>query len=130
MKGKSVGLQILLWSEVIVSARVLLFSIPVIINKCLAQSFSLSSSDDRFIAVMTLTALLYFLVGIVSIAGYRFWKAIHYAAAILIILLTVCSLNMSGQTPAAPGLYYFSPLLFSVIVTVLAGILRGAKRAA
>ena len=56
MNGKPVGLTILWWVEAIVSLRVMLFSAPVMINKYLAKSFTLSDLNDRLIAAMTVTA--------------------------------------------------------------------------
>jgi hypothetical protein len=128
MNGKSVGLIILWWSEVIISVRVLLFSIPVMISKYSAKSLSLSDPDSLFMAMITVTALVYFAVGIISISGYRFWRAAHYMAAALIILLTAGALYTTAQPPAGAGAHYFLPLLFSVIFTVLAGVLGGMKR--
>ncbi len=123
MNGKSVGLTIVWWVEAVISIRVLLFSIPVMINKYLAKSFTLSDLSDRFIAVITLTAVLYVTVGIVSILGFRYWKVVHYLAAILTFVLTVGSLYAFDQPSATVGLNYFSPFVFALVFTTLAGFL-------
>jgi len=127
MNGKSVGLTILWWVEAIISIRVLLFSVPVIINKYLAKSFTLSDLNDRFIAVLTVTALLYAVVGIVSILGFKLWKLIHYLAAILTFVLTVGALTYFDQSPQTVGLNYFAPFVFALILTALAGFLGRKK---
>ena len=125
MKGKAVGLVILWWSEVIMSLRVLLFTIPVIINKIIAENFVLSEHESRFIILLTLTALFYLLSGLTSIVGFKFWKWLHFAAAIFTGLLTLNALKGTDQTAA--GLYFYYPVVFSVIITGLAVILDKGK---
>jgi len=127
MNGKSVGLTILWWCEAIISIRVLLFSIPVMINKYLAKSFALSDLNDRFIAVLTGTALLYCIVGIISILGFRFWKVTHYLAVILTFTLTAGSLYAFDQPSGTVGLNYFAPFIFALVLTALAGFLGKKK---
>jgi len=121
MKGKSVGLVILWWSEVIISLRALLFTVPVIINKILAENFILSDPENRFIILLTLTAVFYLLSGLTSIVGFKFWKYIHFAAALFTVLLTVSALN--GEVQISAGLHYFYPVMIAVIFTVFAVIL-------
>lgn len=130
MDGKSVGLKILFYAEAIVAIRVLLFSIPVMINKYSANSFLLSDLNDSFIAVMTVTALLHLIVGVVSILGFRSWKAIHYSAAIFTLIITAGSLRIVNQSSVSANLYYFSPILFSAGIVSFAGVLGGTKQAA
>jgi len=127
MNRKSVGLIIFWWSEVIISIRVLLFTMPVIINKLLAENFILADLENRFIILLTLTAIFYFLAGLTSIGGFRFWKFLHFSAAIFTILLTVSSLFVQGQIQAGAGMYYFYPVLFSIGITLLAVILGNSK---
>ena len=113
MDKKSVGLKILFWSEVIVSLRILLFSLPVMINKNSAGTFSVDNLDDRFIALLSLTAILYFFVGVLSIVGNKFWKSAHYLAVVLVLLFTLATVKVTGQplTLGDNG-YYSLPLLF------------------
>jgi len=127
VNGKSVGLTILWWGEAIISIRVLLFTVPVILSKYLEESFALSDLDDRFIAVMTGTALLYVIVGIVSILGFRHWKTTHYLAVILTFALTVGSLYYFDQPSQTVDLIYFAPVVFAMIFTALAGFLGRKK---
>jgi len=127
MNAKSVGLTIMWWVEAIISLRVMLFSIPVILNKYLAKSFILSDLNDRFIAVMTITALLYCTVGIASILGFRYWKAAHYLAMIATFLLMMGSLYAFDQPQASVSLNYFAPIIFATVATALAGFLGRQK---
>ncbi len=130
MEKKSVGLTILCWSEIIISLRILLFSIPVMINKHSAGSLSLSNFEDQFIGILSLTAALYFLVGLMSITGNKFWKAAHLLAVVLVLSFTLASVKVSGRAIASENAYFSLPLLFSVIATVLTGILGRKKEAA
>jgi len=130
MDGKSVKLVILWWSEMIISLRVLLFSIPVFINKYLAKSFSLADINDRFIAVISVTALLYFGVGLISIIGSKNWKVFQYSAAFIVLALTAYSLYTFDQPPGSVGLYYFYPVLLADMLALLTLVLGRNKRTA
>ncbi len=130
MGKKSVGFKILCWSEIIISLRVLLFSIPVMINKYSAGSFSLSNLEDQFIGILSLTALLYFIVGVMSLSGNKLWKAAYLLAVVPVVFFTLASVKISGQSLTAENGYFALPLLFSVIATVFTGILSGRKKSA
>ena len=113
MVGRSVGLKILFWSETIISVRILLFTIPVMMNKIVAKSFHLSNGNDSFIALLSTTAVFYVFVGIASILGFRYLKAVHYLAAVVTLSLTVGSLNLLDQSSASAGVHYFYPVLMT-----------------
>jgi len=130
MNGRSVGLTILWWSEAIISIRVLLFSIPVMINKYLAKSFALSDLNDRFIVVLTVTALIFLGVGIVSIIGFKNWKALHYLAAVVALLVTVGSLYLMNQPLSTVGTYYFYPILCANLIVLLTVVLGRVTKTA
>ena len=130
MGKKSVGFKILCWSEIIISLRVLLFSIPVMINKYSAGSFSLSNLEDQFIGILSLTALLYFIVGVMSLSGNKLWQAAHLLVVVLVVFFTLASVKISGQSLTAENGYFALPLLFSVIATVFTGILNRRKKSA
>jgi len=130
MNRKSIGLTILWWCETIIAIRVLLFTMPVIINKYWAGNFLLSGVNDRFIIVLSATALLFFVVGIASIIGYRYWKAIHYLAAVFTLVLTVGSLSVFSQPSDIVGVYYFTPIFVSIVFVCFAGFLGSVKRPA
>lgn len=130
MGGNSVGINILWWSETIIALRVLLFSLPVIINKSLAKTFVVSNINDRFIAVLTVAALFYCVVGVSSIFGHRYWKSVHLLAAIFTGVLTLGSIYILEQPATKIGVYYFTPIIFSVVIALIAGVLGGAKKAA
>jgi hypothetical protein len=130
MEGKSVGLKILCFAEVIISLRVLLFSIPVMISRNSAGVFSMTNLDDRFMAVLSLTAILYCLAGSMAIAGSKLWKAAHYLAVVFVALATLATVKVAGAPLSSFDSYYALPLLFAVIFTVLTGVLGRAKKTA
>ena len=68
MDNKFLGLRILWWTEMVVSVRILFFTLPVVISKYGAKEFSPINLDDWFILVVTLAAFLYMAVGMASIA--------------------------------------------------------------
>jgi len=124
MKNQSIGLQILGAVEVIVSARILLFTIPVFINKGLAANFFPIAAVDWFIMVLTLVALLYLVVGITSIMGYKFWTFFHYLAAVLVFVMTAGLYNLMISTQTNLNIAYSLPVFFSLIVTICAVLMR------
>ncbi len=130
MEGKSVGLRILCWCEMIVSLRVLLFTIPVMINKNSAGTFAMANLDDRFMVVLSLTAVVYFLAGVLAISGNKLWRAAHILAVVLVGLATIATVKVSGAALSSCNSYYALPLLFAVILTVLTAILGKTKKTA
>lgn len=124
MSRKSIGLVIVWWSEVIISLRVLLFTIPVIINKVIGENFELTDKEGSIIVLLTLTAVFYLLSGLASIAGFKFWKWLHLAAVMLTGLLTLNALKGADR---AAGLYFYYPVAFAVVITALAVMLDKGK---
>ena len=123
-ENKSVGLKILSWGETIVSARVLLFCVPVFINKILEKSLYPERVDDWFIIILTTVALLYFILGIASIMGYKLWRTFHYLTLVLVVLLTFGLLRQVAIHAVQLHWVYLSPVIFSVVVTVFATFLK------
>ena len=121
MNTRSISLRILWWSEIIISARILFFSIPVLIQKNLERSFSPIKVDDWFVIILTSTALIYLLVGYASITGHRLWKFFHYLAAALIFLLSVGLWNLMISTTLTFEPFYFLPALFAVGIALFIG---------
>jgi len=69
MKQRSIFLNILLWCELIISARVLMFTLPVLIAKYAKGHFSIVSLSDWTMFTLTIIAFFYFLTGLASIIG-------------------------------------------------------------
>lgn len=118
MKNRSVGLSLVLWCEVIISARVLLFTVPVLIGRGMSKTFSTDNSVDWFIISVTIIAVLYFCVGITAILRFSVWKLFHYVVAAIVCMLTVGIINVANALDGNLQGIYFLPLVFSAIMTV------------
>lgn len=118
MRMESLGLRIWWWAELVVGVRTLLFFVPVMINKYLMKSFSSAILEDRFVAGVTLTALLYFIVGIVSLRGSPLWRLLHYVAAALTVFWTAGLYGLMAQTYTPPVWGYFVPAIAAVVATL------------
>lgn len=125
MSRRSIGLVILWWSEVIISLRVLLFTIPVILNTVIGENSAPPDREYGMVVLVTLTAVFYLLSGLASVTGFRFWKWLHFAAVMLTGLLTLNVLK--GADRAAAGPYFYCPVAFAVVVTALAVMLDKGK---
>lgn len=115
---RPVVLQILWVAEIIVSLRILLFIAPVAINQYLARDFSPRADLDWFMIVITLTALLYLLIGIASVIGYRFWGFLHYGAVVLVLLMTAGLYRFLLLTATPVQTFYFLPLFWSILIII------------
>ena len=124
MQRRSIFLGILFWVEAVVSARILLFSVPVMINKGFAKSFAPNTVADCFILIITVVSLLYLFIGIASIGRYKFWRFLHYLAAGLVFALTVGVLTKAVDAHAAKNFFYYVPVVFSIGVAMLIGLTR------
>jgi len=123
-QNKSVGLKILSWGEIVVSARILLFCVPVFINKILEKSLYPEKVDDWFMVILATVALLYFILGIASITGYKLWRTFHYLVLVLVVFLTFGLLRQVAIDAVQLHWVYLSPVIFSVVVTVFATFLK------
>jgi hypothetical protein len=109
------------WAELVIALRVLLFTIPVFFNKFLDPTPPSASLDERFILILTFTAVYYFLTGLMSLMGLRFWRTLHFIAVLFTLLLAVMagSLNPPGPIPGAGmGMHFYYPFIFAVIIAV------------
>jgi len=78
MVNKGTLRKILFLGEVIVSARVLMFTLPVIMTQSRGLGLSPVRVDDLFLITMTFSALLYIIVGLSGLLGHKLWELLHY----------------------------------------------------
>ena len=117
MKSNSLGLQILWWAEVVVGARALLFLAPVMISKWQVRSLSPAALEDWFLWVAMFAAVLYFLIGIVSIFGHKLWRVFHAVAMVIVLLLTFGLWNISGRQQVPLPFFYLLPAVWALLLT-------------
>jgi len=116
MKSRSIVLNIVLWAEIIVAARALMFTLPVLITKySKGQIYNILLSDWVMFAV-TIIAFFYFLTGIASVLQYKGWKVFHYVGLVLTVLLTVALVSKATTLGAAVSFGFFLPLLISAVL--------------
>ena len=58
------GMTIFLWCLVIISARILLFCIPFLLQKFLTEGFMIFNHQDRMILLLTTLSLSCFAIGL------------------------------------------------------------------
>ena len=119
MDHRKLGLQILGLFEMIISARILLFTVPVLIHKFLLNNSLIQRMDDWFVILITFAALFYLIIGFACLGGHKFWKLFHYLAAPLIGVLTFGLFYKLSQIYAPMNLIYFLPLLCSLLLILL-----------
>ena len=115
MDSKSLSLKIFWLAEVIFSARVLFFSLPVMISQVSLKDKPIISSDDRFIFFVTIAALIYFFIGLASLLGHKLWRLFHYLGVAVVVALTVGFLKELDGTKADIQPVYFLPALMAFI---------------
>lgn len=123
MSKPSVGATILWWLEAIVSIRVLLFTVPVLINRQMTAIPEGAAGDDGFILMITVAAGLYLLTGLSSILGHKLGQVFHYLAVGAVLIMTVgLVIKTSG---AAGGFHagYLVPSVIAIVFTALAVVL-------
>lgn len=120
MNKPSVGVTILLWMEAIVSARVLLFTIPVLINKQMIELPQDAGANDWFIVLLTVTAVLYLAVGLVSIIGNKLVHVIHFLAAGAVLVMTIGLVMQSSGSANGLNVGYFIPSVVAIVFSGLA----------
>lgn len=118
VKNKSMWLNILCWIEAVVAARVLLFTAPVLINKCLSKSLEANNISDWFILLVTMGALLHFVVGIAAIVEQKGWRGFHFISTVLVFSLTGGLVSMVGKLHVELHFVYFLPLIFSALLAL------------
>ena len=119
MNKASVGATILWWMEAIVSIRVLLFTIPVLINKQMTAASQGSGGSDWFILLLTVAAALFLAVGLLSIFGHKLAQIFHFLAAGVVVAMTIGLVMQSSGSAAGVSAGHFIP---SVVAIIFAGL--------
>ncbi len=119
MKDQSLGLKIFVWVEVVAAARVLLFTAPVLISKCLEQSWNSKIGSDWYILILTFTAVLFFLSGVAAIASVRAWKLLHYIVALLTLGLTGAFIKMMADQSQSITLAHTIPAAVALVIALI-----------
>lgn len=119
-------MKILWWAEVIISARALVFFIPVLIDKYLTRGLVPGLIDNLFIAVAAFAASFYLLVGIVSLLGHKLWRLFHWMGVIVVASLTAGLFYVVQEARMSFKFIYFVPVVLAVMT--IAGIIWAQGR--
>lgn len=111
---RTVGLNIALWTELVLSLRTLMFTIPVLIIGKTQGDFSLSVSHDNFIVILTVIALIYFVVSFLSLTGFASYKILHIGAGIAVCALTFIFSQKINPVAAS----YYLPAMWAGIFSL------------
>jgi CheY-like chemotaxis protein len=112
-------LKILLWGELILSLRILMFTVPVLINTKMQTGAILSGLQHNFIIVLTGIAFIYFVIGLVSLLGSSLYMMFHIIAALAVAMIMAAFYQKSS-----PTLYYYLPAFWAVMFSVLVNLFR------
>lgn len=128
MSSKSIGSSILSWVEIVLSARILLFTIPVLMNKQSNENINLlklQKVDDWFIFILTILSLCFLTIGVGALLGNKLTKIFHVIVVICAGIMTFAfyRLTVDQQVPFLS--IYVAPILVCIILAVLASIFHG-----
>lgn len=130
MKNASLTLKILYGLEAIISARVLLFTIPVIIARKTSDLTFPYSVGDWMVLVFTYCSILYLAASIAAFLGHKKTKLLHYIVALVVLLLNAFLLKFITNRGGEPQLIHYAPLIFSMAITACVALIKkpGEKR--
>ncbi len=129
MGTQSLGMKVLFGLEIVVSLRILLFTIPVVISRWMQKIFSAGYVDDWMILVSTVIAFFYLVVGVSSMSGHRLWKIFHYMAAIVTAMLTFGFLNLIVSVHEAPTFFHMLPTVMALSIALVIAVSGQEKKA-
>ncbi len=115
MKKKPMSLQIMLWAEVVVAARILLFAIPVFLHKMTTQDTQYSI-NDWFLLSLAVPAGFFMVAAITSLMGNHLWRFLHYIVVALTVVISGAMIMMVFRTQSAFQIYYLTPLAVAAVV--------------
>jgi hypothetical protein len=129
MQPRSIALQILWWTEIIVSLRILLFFLPVLINKYISPQVAPSHIEDWGAVFLTFALLCYLLTGVLSLMGTRLWRLFHLLSVAVVVVMTLGFMQILSKANAPIKIAYFFPLIISVVIAVLVLLQKENKTA-
>ena len=77
---------------------------------------SLTGYEEKFINILSLTAVFYFICGVSALLGNRQWRIYHYLVTLAVCALSFPFLNAVGKVPEF--CYYLLPAAVSVLLSL------------
>ena len=117
MAKQSLGIKILIGTEVVVALRILLFIIPTIINKVLVHQMALGV-NDWFLFLLSIASLFYLIVGTASLFGTRLWQTFHYIVTLVLCAMTGLGLWKLSSLSLPINFYNYIPAICSLGISL------------
>ncbi len=115
MNSKAIGLKILFFCELVGALRILLFEIPVLIDRVGKSAAASLSGDERFLNIVFLLSVFYLFAAVAGIGKNKFWRPLQYLCAAVAVLLTLDLYRFVQQAKDVFQAGYLIPLMFSLI---------------
>jgi hypothetical protein len=128
MKSRSILLKIVFFAEMIIAARILVFTLPVIINAYGRGASSLAGIEGLTVITMTLIASFYFMTGLASLLGMRGWKLFHYLGSALTLVLTYSLAQKAVEFNAGMSAVFYIPVAVSLALSLFVGLDKRSAR--
>ncbi len=117
MKHKSLGIKIFLFCELVVACRILLFEIPISVNKFFGTRITDLSNTDRFQAIIVFVSIFYLVAATAALLGHTFWRQLHYLTTALAAVLTLAFFVILQQQGQPFYSFYYLPIIGSVLTS-------------
>jgi len=122
MKSNPILLKIIFWCEMIIAARVLVFTVPVLLNGYTQGGLVLAGSEGATVLTLTWIALYYFMTGLASALGLRGWRLFHYLGTVLTLVLVFSLIKRVIEFNASASAAYYIPVVLSIVLSLLVSL--------
>lgn len=113
---KPLSIKILVWSEVVIAARILLYEAPITVAELVNQVHGADQLTTIIRALVIIPVVLYLMAGILTLAGNAKWKEIHYGIGLATIILNLTLIAFLNRFNEVLVLDHFVPSVLSVLM--------------
>ena len=129
MAKKNLFLTVLLWLEIVVCLRVLLFVLPVWMNQYTSGVLGVMKLDDWFMVVITVAVFLHGLAAIFCLKNFSAGKSIHFFSLGVFLFLTCGLAVLYRYSTRTIAPQYFYPLIGSFVFSITINLATSKTRA-
>ena len=124
---KSLSVKILVWAEVAIATRILLFEAPITVAQLINQVQGNNELLVLIRALIIVPAVFYLMAGVLTLTGNKRWKEIHYSVGIATIVLNLTLIAILNGYKEALLFDYFVPTVLSIFMMVAVFLLSRQK---
>jgi hypothetical protein len=117
MNKKSILQTVFLWCEIVVSARILLFTVPVMITDMIKHESVLAKS--LIVVILSLLAILYLLAGWAGLRSRPTTKFLHLAAGLVTLIVALMMTSFGAPCCISANPLPFGMGFYGLIVIYL-----------